>query len=660
MNEAQLRVLIKDVSDHMRSDDNTKNALAYLEHLTWLLFLKQFDSLEDERELVASVDGREYARVIDGEYRWSEWAKSDITGDALTAFVAEDLLPYLKALSGSPRAETIARLFQSVTIIMKSGYGLKEVVGKVDQIDFHAVTDAHTMSVVYETLLGQTADAGWSGEFYTPRPVVEAMVQIVGPKLGQTVYDPCAGSGGFLVEAHAALEPQARTTADKELLSSRTFYGQESGGLAYFVGTMNLMLHGIDEPQTVRRNTLEQDIRTFGPDDQHSLIFTNPPFGGEEHPQVQQNFPARTSATELLFLQHCMARLARGGTCAIVVPDGVLFKTDQAFLTVRRRLLSEFTVDGIVRLPPGVFATAPGARTNLLFFRRTGEPTKKVRFQLVKPPVGKPAFGKTDPITADHLQTAVAWIRDGVANEHSWDVSYDDIVAGGYDLNTRPRLAGGEGERRDPSDVVDYMRSRAEGVMEAARSWDRALSNLTNFDVKESIALSAYIEERGERAGGGEAEPLVGVTNSGGLADFKGKPSDNRSRYRRITVGDFVYNPMRVNVGSLALCRYPEEEGWVSPEYVVFRLLEDAPFSAEYLYFFLKSLAGREEISRHVQGGVRARLYYANLTRVEVPVPADATAWDDFLTNMMELSSMTNRAIGSGSLGDLAASLFGD
>ena len=457
MNEAQLRVLIKDASDHMRSDDNTKNALAYLEHLTWLLFLKQFDSLEDERELVASIDGGDYSRVIDGDFRWSAWAKSDTTGDALITFITERLLPYLKGLSGSARGETIARLFQSVSIVMKSGYALKEVLGKVDQIDFHAVTDAHTMSVIYETLLGQTADAGWSGEFYTPRPVVEAMVQIVGPKLGQTVYDPCAGSGGFLVEAHAALESQAQTTADREQLDSRTFYGQESGGLAYFVGTMNLMLHGIDDPQTVRRNTLEQDIRTFGPDDQHDLIFTNPPFGGEEHPQVQQNFPARSDATELLFLQHCMARLARGGTCAIVVPDGILFKTDQAFLAVRRRLLSEFTVDGIVRLPPGVFATAPGARTNLLFFRRTGEPTKSIRFQLVKPPTGKPAFGKTDPITADHLKAAVAWIRDGVHNDHAWEVGYDEIVAGGYDLNARPRLTSVDGERPDPSDVVDYM-----------------------------------------------------------------------------------------------------------------------------------------------------------------------------------------------------------
>lgn len=659
MKETKLRALVKDASDHMRSDDNTKNALAYLEHLTWLLFLKQFDSLEDERQLVATIDGGEYNRVIDGDYRWSAWAKSDLTGDALTAFVTGKLLPHLKGLSGSTRADIIARLFQSVTVVMKSGYGLKEVLGKVDQIDFHAVTDAHTMSVIYETLLSQTADAGWSGEFYTPRPVVETMVQIVAPELGQTVYDPCAGSGGFLVEAHAALEPQANTTADRELLNFRTFYGQESGGLAYFVGTMNLMLHGIDEPQTVRLNTLEQDIRRFGPDDQFDLIFTNPPFGGEEHAQVQQNFPARSDSTELLFLQHCMARLARGGTCAIVVPDGVLFKTDQAFLAVRRRLLTEFTVDGIVRLPPGVFATAPGARTNLLFFRRTGESTKSVRFQLVKPPPGKPAFGKTDPITVDHLKASVAWVRNGVRNDHAWEVSYEDIVAGGYDLNTRPRLAGGDRDRPDPSDVVDYMRSRAEGVMDAARSWDKALGSLTSFEVHKHVSLGTLIQEQGERAAGQEAEPLVGVTNSGGLADFKGKPSADRSRYRRISVGDFVYNPMRVNVGSLALCRYPEEEGWVSPEYVVFRLLPDAPFNAEYLHFFLKSLAGREEISRHVQGGVRARLYYANLARVEVPVPTDSVAWDDFLVSMMELSSMTNRAVGSGSLGDLAASLFG-
>lgn len=658
MNEAQLRLLIKGVADRMRSDDNTKGALSYLEQLTWLLFLKQYEALESDREAVAEIDGRTYDRVITGNYRWCAWAQTGLTGDPLVAFVSDELLPHLKQLSGSRQAERIAELFQSVTVVMKSGHTLREVIDRVDQIDFHALEDAHTMSVIYESLLAQTADAGWSGEFYTPRPIVDAMVQVVAPQLGQTVYDPCSGSCGYLVSAHDALAPQAKTTAERELLDARTFYAQESGSLAYFVGTVNLLLHGIDDPQAVRRNTLEQDIRSIAPDEQHDIILTNPPFGGEENPQVQQNFPARSDATELLFLQHCMAKLAMNGVCAIVVPDGILFRAEQSFLSVRRRLLNEFSVEGVIRLPSGVFSNAPGARTNLLFFRRTGSRTERIRFFLIRPPAGKPAFSKTRVLTRDDLAPAVAWVRDGVPSAHGWVANYDEIVAGGYDLNTRPRLTDGADSGGDPLDMVEHMRSQVDIVIEAAERWQRALGRLQNFELKDRVALAPHIEERGERAGAQDAEPLVGVTNSGGLSSFKGTASADRSRYRRIEVGDFVYNPMRVNVGSLAYCRSPQEEGWVSPEYVVFRLNEDAPFSADYLLFFMTSQAGLDEINRHVQGGVRARLYYANLCRVEVPVPADPSQWDEFLHAMVELRSATSKAAGSASAGDLAVALF--
>ncbi|MEU0236495.1 N-6 DNA methylase [Nocardiopsis sp. NPDC006198] len=656
--ESKLRGLIKGASDRMRSDDNTKGYLSYLEQLTWLLFLKQYDALEDDREAVAMIDGTRYERVIADDYRWSAWANSDLTGGPLISFVSNKLLPHLKQLSGSRRAERVAALFQAVTVVMKSGYTLREVIDKVDQIDFHALTDAHTMSVVYESLLAQATDAGWSGEFYTPRPIVDAMVAIVQPKLGQTVYDPCAGSCGFLVSAHEVLREQARTTAETELLRSGTFFAQESGALAHFVGTVNLLLHGIDDPQAVRRNTLEQDIRSIAPDEQRDLIFTNPPFGGEENSQVQQNFPARSDATELLFLQHCMAKLAMGGTCAIVVPDGILFRTDQAFLSVRRRLLNEFSVEGIIRLPSGVFINAPGARTNLLIFRRTGKPTTSVRFYLVRPPKGKPGFSKTLPLTRDRLALAIAWVRDGEPSAHSWTASYDEIVANGYDLNVRPRLEAEGGHVADPLDLVDHLRSQVGVVIETAGRWKQALDQLQSFRVGDRVKLGNFIEERGERAGVNPVDNLVGVTNSGGFGEFKGAASADRSRYRRIEVGDFVYNPMRVNVGSLAYCRTTIEEGWVSPEYVVFRLKDNAPFSPDYLLFYLTSQAGLDEINRNVRGGVRARLYYANLSNLEVPVPAEAAQWDEFLETMAVLRGVTTKAAGTAAASDLAATLF--
>lgn len=252
MTARDLQAKIKSASDKMRADDNTKNALKYLEQLTWLLFLKQWDAIEDEREMIASVDGKTYERVIDREFRWSQWTNANRTGDELVEWVTGRLLPHLRQLSGSPEADHIAQMFGGITTVMKSGYSLAEVIAIVDEIDFHSVENHHAMSVIYETLLAQTADAGWSGEFYTPRPVVEFMVEIVRPQLGETVYDPCSGSSGFLVAAAEQLRPQVATGGDEETLTRRSIFGQEAGELAFFVGTMNLMLHGIDDPQTIQ------------------------------------------------------------------------------------------------------------------------------------------------------------------------------------------------------------------------------------------------------------------------------------------------------------------------------------------------------------------------------------------------------------------------
>jgi type I restriction enzyme M protein len=527
MTVEELRTKIKSASLKMRADDNTKNALRYLEHLTWLLFLKVFEAVEDERELLATVDGKSYDRIIGGEYRWSAWTSNPaLTGDDLAAWVSGSLLPHLRGLAGSREAEKIGQLFGGVNTVMKSGYSLAEVIEIVDEIDFHGLDDYHAMSVIYESLLQeQTGDAGWSGEFYTPRPVVEFMVELIDPRIGETVYDPCHGSAGFLVAAADKMRSQAETTEQEEKLTTGTVFGQESGDLAYLVGTMNLLLHGISEPQTIRRNTLEQDVRNIGPSEQHDIILTNPPFGGTEHPSVQQNFPSRSAATEVLFLQHVMAKLKPTGRAAIVLPDALLSREDSAYVWVRRRLVSEFKLHAIVRLPSGAFFNAPGTRANLVFFSGSEtEASESIRYYQVHPPAGKPA-------------------------------------------------------------------------------------------------------------------------------------KDTR-KYRRVEVGDFVYNPMRINVGSLALCREPEEEGWASPDYVVFRLRDDAPFGREYLLRFLKSPAGRAEIDRHTEGSVRARLYYENLCDVEVPVPADPERWEALLRSIEALRRYLRDGVGGDALTALETALF--
>lgn len=655
-----LQAKIKAASDKMRADDNTKNALRYLEQLTWLLFLRQWDAMEDERELIASVDGKTYTRVIDGDYRWSQWTHAGRTGDELIAWITGDLLPYLRSLRGSPQAEQIARLFDAVGTVMKSGYSLAEVIGIVDTIDFHAVANHHAMSVIYETLLARTADAGWSGEFYTPRPIVEFMVELVDPRLGETVYDPCSGSCGFLASAAEHLRPQVGTTADEETLTQRSIYGQEAGDLAFFVGTMNLMLHGIDDPQMVRVNTLEQDTRNVAPFAQHDVILTNPPFGGSENPQVQQNFPARSAATELLFLQHCMAKLANNGRCAIVVPDGILYRTQQAYSSVRRRLLTEFAVTAVVRLPLGAFPAAADTRTNLLFFERGVEQPETIRYYQVLPPGGKRAYSKLNPIMPENLDGPRAWLRDGVADEQAWEVALDDIKQAGYALDIpwpggTPTGDGSDAPERlgELSDQATTIREIADELLGLAESVDR-------LQTEETQALEHWVIEGGDRAGDTPPDRFVGVSNEGGLGPFKGKPAEDTSRYRRLEVREFVYNPMRVNVGSIALCRRPEEEGWVSPEYVVFRLSDDAPFSEEYLLTFLKSELGKAEITLRSRGAVRRRLYYENLTCVEVPVPEDPDAWEAVLQGMASARRHLRAMPGLGAQGlsSLEQSLF--
>ncbi|MCA1699815.1 MAG: type I restriction-modification system subunit M [Actinobacteria bacterium] len=380
MDQKQLENLVRRASDKMRSDDNTKGVSKYLEHFSWLLFLKVFEQVEDAAEMVAKINNESFERAIEGDDRWSVWTKKELTGPELVEFVTDDLLPNLRSLSGTPHKEKVAQMFGAVTTVMKSGFVLAEVVDIIDQVKFDSAADYHAMSVIYERLLSEMgSDASWSGEFYTPRSVVELMVTVTAPQLREVVYDPCSGSCGFLVSAYEKVKPRAKTIEERELLQEHTIFGREAGELPFLLGTMNMMLHGLLVPNNVRTNTLEADVRNVSPDDQVDVVMTNPPFGGRENPQVQQNFPIRSSATELLFLQHVIATLKPTGRCAIVAPDGVLFDDDNAFRLVRRKMLQDCNLHTLVRLPVGSFPNTPHQRLNLLFFDREG-PTGGIWF----------------------------------------------------------------------------------------------------------------------------------------------------------------------------------------------------------------------------------------------------------------------------------------
>ncbi|MCS7278325.1 MAG: type I restriction-modification system subunit M, partial [Aquificaceae bacterium] len=392
--------------DILRRDNNCTGIMEYVQHLSWLLFLRFLDAQEEDWESKAIYKGEPYKPVIEKPYRWKDWARKSWRAEELLSFIHNDLIPYLKNLSGSPVRDTIRSVFSDLNVIVcASGYNLMDVIQIVDSIDFHSREDAFTVSQVYEELLRRLGHENkMAGEFYTPRPVVRFVVELVDPQIGETVYDPACGTCGFLIEAFLWMENKAKTTQDLEMLQNRTFYGQEKKPIPAMLGLMNMVLHGIHTPKVLRKNTLEEDIRN--PSERFDVVLTNPPFGGKEGKHIQQNFPIQSQATELLFLQHIMKKLKRkdGARCGMVVPEGTLFRGG-AFAEVKKNLLEEFNLHTIVSLPPGTFAPYSDVKTALIFFERPG-PTKEIWYYELPLPEGLKKFSKGSPISDEHFEEA--------------------------------------------------------------------------------------------------------------------------------------------------------------------------------------------------------------------------------------------------------------
>lgn len=444
--------------DIMRRDDGTTGVMEYMEQLSWLLFLRLFEAIEDRYEIEAKLGEREYRRVIDGDYRWTAWTRRDWRGEDIIHFVDQEFFGYLRSLSGTPERNTIANIFSNISgNRMKSPYNLRDVIAIIDQIDFQDVDDTHVVSQVYEDLLLRMGrEGGVAGEFYTPRPIVRFMVKLVNPQVGERVYDPFCGSAGFLVESYKhMLSLRTPTLADHERLQRETFHGQEKKPLPCLLGMMNAILHGVLTPNISRKNTLEENIRNIPEGQRFDIILTNPPFGGRENRQIQQNFPIQSQATELLALQHVMKKLRVNGRCGIVMPEGVLFRGD-AFAQVKRELLDNFNLHTIVSLPAGVFAnvtaSGQGPKTNLVFFDRTG-PTKEVWYYDLQPPNGH-KYTKANPIQDEHVEDAWTKWRQGAASEVSWVATRSDIAARGYDLTARNPNRAEEEDSRTPEELV--------------------------------------------------------------------------------------------------------------------------------------------------------------------------------------------------------------
>lgn len=453
--QAKLAAVIKSARDAMRKDAGLNGDLDRIPQLAWLLFLKAFDGLEQEREITEA----DYRHAIEEPYRWRDWAADPDgrTGEALLDFINGELLPYLRNLVGThehdPR-DVLAAVFRETYNRMLSGHLLRDVVNKVSEINFTSSDDIHTMAHLYESMLREMRDAaGDSGEFYTPRPVIRFMVQQVDPELGEIVLDPACGTGGFLVEALEHMLPQVSTARERRELHDN-LRGIEKKPLPFLLGMMNLVLHRVGQPNIVRGNALARPITQISKRDRVDVILTNPPFGGEEEKTIQSNFPPdkQTSETAWLFLQLVIRQLKEGGRCAIVVPNGLLFGGGVG-ARIKQQLLTECNLHTVVRLPDGAFEPYTAIPSNLLFFEKTGR-TKEVWYYEIAPPEGRKKYSKTKPMRFEEFGECQAWWDTREPNERAWRVPLADLEATDFNLDLRNPNRPDDLTHRPPAELI--------------------------------------------------------------------------------------------------------------------------------------------------------------------------------------------------------------
>lgn len=483
--QARLSSVIKTSRDIMRKDAGLNGDLDRIPQLAWLLFLKAFDDLDQNR--VVRDPG--YKPAIPEPYRWRDWAADPVKrlqGDALIGWVNDTLLPELAKLRGTGAAgdarDTVAAIFKETRNRMLSGYLLSDLIDQIDKVHFASADDVHTMAHLYESMLREMRDAaGDSGEFYTPRPIIRLVTQLVDPKPGEIVMDPAVGTAGFLVEAYEHMRAAATTPAELKKVKA-SLRGFEKKPMPFLLAQMNLLLHEVDRPAVVRGNTLSFELREQRADGV-DVILTNPPFGGEEEQGVVKHFPAdmRTAETSWLFLQVVMARLTKKhGRAGIVLPNGTLFANEGVGARIKAQLLKEFNLHTIVRLPNGVFSPYTLIPTNLLFFDSSG-PTQDVWFYEHPLPEGRKNYTKTKPLRFEEFEPLIAWWggvdRSGrIEGEHAWKVTASAIADDGYNLDLRNPNRPVDLQHRPPAELIAQMIETESEILELLRQMESALA----------------------------------------------------------------------------------------------------------------------------------------------------------------------------------------
>ncbi|WP_242158197.1 N-6 DNA methylase [Aestuariivivens sediminis] len=460
----------KNIDDLLYKDAGADSELDYIGQTSWVMFLKYLDDLEQDKNDEAELKGQEYQYILLPEYRWPQWAmpkgpdgKLDhhkaMTGPDLIQFVDQKLFPYLagfKITAESPQTieYKIGEIFSELKNKIQSGYILRDILEYADELPFRSSTDKHELSELYETKIKNMGNAGRNGgQYYTPRPLIRTMINVVDPKIGETVYDGAAGSCGFLCEAYEYMyERMDKTTDNLSTLEEKTFYGKEKKNLAYVIGIMNMILHGIEAPNIIHTNTLAESIRDIQEKNRYHVILANPPFGGKERKEVQQNFGIKTGETAFLFLQHFIKSLKTGGRAAIVIKNTFLSNTDNASVALRQYLLESCNLHTVLDMPSGTFLGA-GVKTVVLFFQK-GTPTGSIWFYQMDP--GR-NMGKTNPLNDSDLEEFVKLQDTKPETEKSWSIKIVDVNKDTYDLSVKNPNTPEEEPLRSPEEILTEM-----------------------------------------------------------------------------------------------------------------------------------------------------------------------------------------------------------
>jgi type I restriction enzyme M protein len=462
----------KNIDDILHKDAGCGSELDYVEQTSWVLFLKYLDDLEKDKATAAELTGKAYTPIIASEFQWSTWAspkdnegKLDhhkaLTGDDLEDFVNIQLFPYFKKYKQSAEsADTIeykiGEIFSELKNRIQSGYNLREIINRIDELRFRTHAEKHEMSHLYEDKIKNMGNAGRNGgEYYTPRPLIKTIIKVVAPEIGQTIYDGAVGSAGFLCEAFDYLMNSRKlTTSDITTLQKKTFYGKEKKSLAYIIGTMNMILHGVEAPNLVHTNTLAENLADIQEKDRYDVILANPPFGGKERAEVQQNFPIKTGETASLFMQHFIKMLKAGGKAGVVIKNTFLSNTDNASVALRKLLLENCNLHTVLDLPGGTF-TGAGVKTVVLFFEK-GSATRKVWFYQLNLDRN---LGKTNALNENDLADFVELQKTKTDSENSWSIDIKSLDKSTFDLSAKNPNKKEEATLRKPKAILEDMKA---------------------------------------------------------------------------------------------------------------------------------------------------------------------------------------------------------